>query len=98
MDLNFDQPAPYTLSANEIRQFTECPRKRYYASRDCLAIRVNKPSKNLELGKAVHMYLGYMYVELNKLVQERLVNNGSRLNMRKLKNCSMMFPSLLYRK
>ena len=76
MDLNFDQPAPYTLSANEVRQFTECPRKRYYASRDCLAIRVNKPSKNLELGKAVHMYLGYMYVELNKLVQERLVNNG----------------------
>ena len=60
----------HTLSANEIRQFTECPRKRYYSSRDCLAIRETKKNANLELGKAFHMAIGHYYVETQKKLAE----------------------------
>ena len=44
MSLDFKAPCKHTFSANEIRTASECARKRYYASRDCLAIRANKPA------------------------------------------------------
>ncbi len=49
------------LSANEIRQFTECARKRYYSSRSLCALRALKPNYNLVLGNAVHDMLQYYY-------------------------------------
>lgn len=70
VDLNFSNVCRHTLSANEIRQFCDCPRKRYYASRDCLAIRTNVKNKNLELGRAIHLTLEYYYTKLDKLVKE----------------------------
>lgn len=70
MGLDFKKPCTYTLSANEIRQFSECARKRYYASRDCLAIRSNRPANALVLGSAFHNALQYYYTELNKLIEQ----------------------------
>lgn len=70
MDLDFKKPCTYTMSANEIRTASECARKRYYSSRDCLAIRANKPAKALMLGSAVHSYFQYYYTELDKKVKE----------------------------
>lgn len=75
MSLDFKAPCKHTLSANEIRTFTECARKRYYSSRDCLAIRANKPAKVLMLGSAVHTYFQYYYTELDKKVKELGVVN-----------------------
>ena len=72
MGLDFKKPCRFTLSANEIRTFSECPRKRYYSSRDCLAIRANTPRTALMLGSAFHSSLEYYYTELNKLVNEHL--------------------------
>lgn len=70
MGLDFKAPCKYTMSANEIRQFSECARKRYYASRDCLAIRANTPNGNLLLGSAFHETLQYYYTELDKRIKE----------------------------
>lgn len=70
MSLDFKKPCKYTMSANEIRTACECARKRYYSSRDCLAIRANKPAKALMLGSAVHNYFQYYYTELDKKVKE----------------------------
>lgn len=53
----------HIFSANEIKQYSECARKRYYASRDCLAIRAVTPNGNLVLGKKVHEMLEYYYTE-----------------------------------
>lgn len=70
MGLDFKKPCTYTLSANEIRQFSECARKRYYASRDCLALRANRPANALILGSAFHNALQYYYTKLNELVNQ----------------------------
>lgn len=70
MGLDFKAPCKYTMSANEIRQFSDCARKRYYASRDCLAIRANTPKGNLLLGSAFHETLQYYYTELDKRVKK----------------------------
>ena len=75
MELDFEKPCEFTLSANEVRTASECARKRYYSSRDCLAIRVNKPAKALMLGSAVHAYMQYYYTELDKKVKELGVVN-----------------------
>jgi len=75
MSLDFQKPCAFTLSANEIRTACECARKRYYSSRDCLAIRANKPAKALMLGSAVHTYFQYYYTELDKKVKELGVVN-----------------------
>ena len=68
MSLVFKEPPKNIFSANEIRQYGECPRKRYYASRDCLAIRSSTPSSNLSLGKTVHAMLEHYYTKLNDLI------------------------------
>ena len=70
MSLDFKAPCKHTFSANEIRTASECARKRYYASRDCLAIRANKPAKALLLGGAIHTCLQYYYTELDKKIKE----------------------------
>ena len=70
MAIHFKSPCKYTLSANEIRQYSECARKRYYASRDCLALRPRKINKNLEIGRAIHLALQYYYTTLNLYIQE----------------------------
>lgn len=70
MSLDFKAPCKHTFSANEIRTASECARKRYYASRDCLAIRANKPAKALLLGGAIHACLQYYYTELDKKIKE----------------------------
>lgn len=75
MGLDFKAPCKYTLSANEIRTFCECARKRYYSSRDCLAIRANTPRKNLILGSAFHNALQYYYTSLDTLVKKYLETN-----------------------
>ena len=69
MALDFKKPCSFTLSANEIRTMGECARKRYYSSRDCLAVRANRPAKALALGSAVHKYLQYYYTELDKQIK-----------------------------
>ena len=73
MELNFDMVAKHTFSANEIRQYSECARKRYYSSRDCLAVRAVKPNGNLVLGKKVHEMLEYYYMHGQETI-EGLVN------------------------
>ena len=70
MSLDFKKPCTFTLSANEIRTFCECPRKRYYSSRDCLALRGNSPRGALLLGDAFHKGLQYYYTEMNRLYDE----------------------------
>lgn len=69
MELDFNNVCKHTLSANEIRQFDECPRRRYYASRDCLAIRSNTPRSSLFLGSVFHNALAYYYTEFGKIVE-----------------------------
>lgn len=77
MSLDFKKPCTFTLSANEIRTFCECPRKRYYSSRDCLAIRGNSPRGALLLGDAFHKGLQYYYTEMNRLYNEFIsTHNG----------------------
>lgn len=75
--LDFSKPCKFTFSANEIRTASECPRKRYYSSRDCLAIRENRPAKALLLGSAVHACLQYYYTELDKKIKEAGLNEPS---------------------
>lgn len=70
MGLDFEKPCTHTLSANEIRVASECARKRYYSSRDCLAIRANTPRNALLLGSAFHQTLQYYYTELDKKIKE----------------------------
>lgn len=70
MPLDFKVQCKHTLSANEIRIASECARKRYYASRDCLAIRANTPKTALLLGSAFHSALQYYYTELDKKIKE----------------------------
>lgn len=77
MPLDFKAPCKYTFSANEIRTASECARKRYYSSRDCLAIRSNKPAKALVLGDALHKTLQYYYTELDKRIKEAGLLNPS---------------------
>lgn len=67
MELNFREACTHTLSANEIRQYTECARKRYYSSRDHLALRTTKDKPTLHLGKAVHAMFQYYYTHAEKL-------------------------------
>lgn len=69
MDLNFTE-VKHIFSANEIRQYSECARKRYYSSRDCLALKPVATNGNLILGKRVHEMLDYYYTEGNKRTQE----------------------------
>ena len=64
MDLDFNEIPKFTLSANELRQYTDCPRKRYYASRDMLAIKPTAHNNALDLGSAIHSTLQYYYVEI----------------------------------
>lgn len=70
MGLDFKAPCKFTLSANEIRVFSECARKRYYSSRDCLAIRSNTPRKALILGTAFHAALQYYYENIDAKLAE----------------------------
>lgn len=84
MSLTFKESCHFTLSANEIRQFSECARKRYYSSRDCLAIRSNRPANALVLGSAFHEALQYYYTELNKLVTETLAYDDTILQYDKV--------------
>lgn len=70
MSLDFKKPCKHTFSANEIRIASECQRKRYYASRDCLALRVNTPNKHLLLGSIFHDALSYYYTQLDRIVKE----------------------------
>ena len=70
MALDFKAPCKFTFSANEIRTASECARKRYYSSRDCLCLRANKPAKALVLGDAIHKCLQYYYTELDKRIKE----------------------------
>lgn len=70
MPLNFKAPCKFTLSANEINQYNQCHRKRYYASRDCLAIRSNTPRSSLDLGTVVHAALAYYYTKLQELIDK----------------------------
>lgn len=74
MELNFDsvkRNCTHTFSANEIRTFCDCSRKRYYASRDLLAVRATKATPALSIGTAVHKWLQAMYTRASDLLQER---------------------------
>lgn len=74
MELNFNsvkRPNMRTFSANEIRTFCDCSRKRYYASRDLLAVRATKVTPALSIGTAVHKWLQLMYTKSSDLLQER---------------------------
>jgi hypothetical protein len=77
MGLDFKAPCKFTLSANEIRQFCECPRRRYYSSRDCLAIRAATNKGTLLLGSAFHKALMYYYTELNNAAETILLGDIS---------------------
>lgn len=68
----------FTLSANEIRQYCECPRKRYYSSRDCLAVRANTQNKSLNIGKAVHSALQYYYSGIQTKLDELQLENPTK--------------------
>lgn len=72
MSLEFKEPCKYTLSANEMRTFCECPRKRYYSSRDCLALRANTPRTALLLGTAFHALLQFYYTGLQEHFSEAI--------------------------
>lgn len=61
MELKFDEKDYKIFSANEIRTYCDCARKRYYSSRSCLALKSNKPAENLFLGSEVHKYLQFLY-------------------------------------
>ena len=79
MPIDFKKPCTFTLSANEIRTFCECPRKRYYSSRDCLALRGNSPRGALLLGDAFHKGLQYYYTEMNRLYDEFVATHGGEI-------------------
>ena len=51
------------FSASEIKNYTECARKRYYSSRSLLALKPSKPNMNMFLGKRVHEMLDYYYTK-----------------------------------
>ena len=72
MELNFNEVPKHIFSANEIRQYSECARKRYYSSRDCLAVRAVKPNGNLVLGKKVHEMLEHYYLRGQKAIDSLL--------------------------
>lgn len=88
-NLTFEDTSGFILSANEIRQYCDCPRKRYYASRDCLAIRSNIKSSSLSVGKAFHQGLQYYYTELNKKIDEA---NLDKITIDKVEG---LFPSIV---
>lgn len=74
MELNFNsvkRKCTHTFSANEIRTFCDCGRKRYYASRDLLAVRATKATPAFSIGTAVHKWLQVMYSKSSDLLQER---------------------------
>ena len=74
MNLNFNEVPEHIFSANEIRQYSECARKRYYSSRDCLAIRAAKPNGNLTLGKKVHEMFEYYYLKGEEAIKALIEN------------------------
>lgn len=76
MGLDFKAPCKFTLSANEIRVFSECSRKRYYSSRDCLAIRSNTPRKALILGTVFHAALQHYYTTINNVIKDKFISNN----------------------
>ena len=78
MQIDFSEACTHTFSANEIRQYSECARKRYYSSRDHLAIRSTKPSGALILGKRVHEMLEHYYMNGQTRLNE-LMNEGKPL-------------------
>lgn len=95
MGLDFKAPCKFTLSANEIRVFSECARKRYYSSRDCLAIRSNTPRKNLVLGSAFHSALEYYYTALNNAVKAVMIETGcsiEEVDVQTLFDCVEEYP------
>ena len=79
MELNLKEVPKYIFSANEIRQYSECARKRYYSSRDCLAIRAMKPNGNLVLGKKVHEMLEYYYMHGEDTIQHLIYEKDEQL-------------------
>lgn len=93
MGLDFKAPCKFTLSANEIRQYSECARKRYYSSRDCLAIRSCSISKSLEIGKAVHMAFQHVYTTVGKAIEETpelLKDSGSVADLVDLQSLNVL--------
>lgn len=93
MDLDFkDVTYDYILSANEIRQYTDCARKRYYSSRSCLSLASKKVSNSLVLGDLFHKFLAYQYVELNKLVNATYPNIDSNINSVEIETLYDMVP------
>lgn len=70
MDLDFSnaKQCKFTLSASELRTFCDCPRKRYYSSRDCLAIRETTKSTALQIGSAFHEAIAYYYLSIQKVL------------------------------
>lgn len=74
MQLSFDSVDNsnyHIFSANEIRTFCDCSRKRYYNSRDLLAIRSTKLTPALSIGTAVHKWLQHMYTTASALMLQR---------------------------
>ena len=71
------------LSANEIRQYCDCPRKRYFSSRSLLGLRSNKRNNPLLLGTTVHKMLqaGYLKEEfqLDEMTADILKETGDHL-------------------
>ena len=70
MKLDYTNEPKNTFSANEIRTYGDCPRKRYYTSRDHLALRTATVGGNLALGTIVHKMLQHYYTEADKLLAE----------------------------
>ena len=73
MELNFNsvkRTCTHTFSANEIRTFCDCSRKRYYMSRDLLAVRATKTTPALSIGTAVHKWLQTAYTKASDMLQE----------------------------
>lgn len=81
MLLDTTEVPKHILSANEIRQYSECARKRYYSSRDHLAIRATKPNGNLTLGKKVHEMLEYYYMHGQEMIEGLIAGEGCELGV-----------------
>ena len=69
-ELDFSDIPKHILSANEIRQYSECARKRYYASRDHLAVRPTKTGDALLLGKKIHEMFEHYYLRGQKAIEK----------------------------
>lgn len=71
LDFSQSKQCKFTLSANEIRTFCDCARKRYYSSRDCLAIRETRKTAALTMGTAFHESIAHYYLTAQKILDER---------------------------